>query len=68
MTDPSQPRPELGGRLATAFADKYRDRGYEPQPDAWEGPHAGGLVVFTATKGLAWFDFPSDVTRFRFPG
>lgn len=64
----SPPGLELGGRLATAFADKYRDRGYEPQPDAWEGPHAGGLVVFTPTKGLAWFDFPSDVTRFRFPG
>lgn len=57
---------ELGARLAAAFADKYADRGYKPEPDAWEGPAAGGLVVFTSTKALAWFDFPNDVTRFRF--
>lgn len=64
----SPPGLELGGRLAASFAGKYRDRGYEPQPDAWEGQHAGGLVAFTPTKGLAWFDFPTDVTRFRFGG
>ncbi|MDQ3570679.1 MAG: pyridoxamine 5'-phosphate oxidase family protein [Actinomycetota bacterium] len=66
----SQPAPppgvDLGARLAAAFADKYADRGYEPQPDAWEGPAAGGLVLFTPIKALAWFDFPTDVTRFRF--
>lgn len=57
---------DLGARLAAAFADKYADRGYEPEPDAWEGPAAGGLVVFTPARALAWFDFPNDVTRFRF--
>ncbi len=60
------PGVDLGARLARAYA-KYRDRGYEPKPDAWEGPGAGGLVVFTPTTAVAWFDFPTDVTRFRFP-
>lgn len=61
------PGRDLGARLAAAFADKYADRGYEPEPDAWEGPGAGGLAMFTPAKALAWFDFPNDVTRFRFP-
>lgn len=56
----------LGTRLAAAFAAKYADRGYEPQPDAWEGEAAGGLRVFLPAKAVAWFDFPTDVTRFRF--
>ena len=62
----SPPGLELGGRLSAAFAEKYADRGYQPEPDAWEGPGAGGLAVFTPSKALAWFDFPKDVTRFRF--
>lgn len=57
---------DLGARLAGAYAVKYRDRGYEPKPDAWEGPGAGGLVVFNPTTAIAWFNFPADVTRFRF--
>ncbi len=60
------PGVEFGARLAAAFADKYTDRGYEPKPDAWEGLGAGGLMVFTPTKAVAWFNFPTDVTRFRF--
>ncbi len=60
------PGPDFGARLAAAFAHKYAERGYEPEPDAWEGPGAGGLVVFTPAKAVAWFDFPTDVTRFRF--
>jgi len=62
----SPPGVELGARLAAAFADKYSDRGYEPGADAWEGPAAGGLVVFSPAKAVAWFDFPNDVTRFHF--
>lgn len=63
---PSEPPgSELGARLSAAYA-KYRDLGYEPKADAWEGAGAGGLVVFTPAKALAWFDFPTDVTRFRF--
>lgn len=64
----SPPGLDLGARLAEAFAAKYADRGYEPSPDAWEGPGAGGLRVFTPTTALAWFEFPTDVTRFRFGG
>ena len=62
----ASPGLDFGARLASAFAAKYADRGYKPEPDSWEGPAAGGLRVFTPTKALAWFDFPSDVTRFRF--
>ena len=57
---------EFGGRLAVEFSRKYSDLGYSPKPDSWEGPDAGGLRVFTPMKAMAWFDFPKDVTRFRF--
>lgn len=57
----------LGGRLSAVFAQKYGDRGYAPPPDAWSGDDAGGLAVFTPATGLAWTDFPTDVTRFHFP-
>lgn len=60
------PGPDLGARIAAAFTEKYRDKGYSPPPDAWEGPDAGGLLKFTPVKAMAWFDFPNDVTRFRF--
>jgi nitroimidazol reductase NimA-like FMN-containing flavoprotein (pyridoxamine 5'-phosphate oxidase superfamily) len=60
------PALEFGARLVSAFAVKYSERGYEPQPDSWEGPAGGGLMAFTPVKALAWFDFPTDVTRFRF--
>lgn len=64
---PAQPPGiEFGQRLAADFARKYGSGGYEPEPDSWEGPHAGGLRVFTPAIALAWFDFPTDVTRFRF--
>jgi hypothetical protein len=58
--------PEFGRVLSENFKLKYGSRGYEPGPDAWSGPEAGGLVVFRPRKALAWFDFPNDVTRFRF--
>jgi hypothetical protein len=57
---------ELGGRIAAAMGSKYGEKGYSPEPDAWEGEAAGGLVRFTPSKAMAWFDFPNDVTRFRF--
>ena len=57
---------ETGGRLAAEFGRKYADLGYSPLPDSWEGPDAGGLRVFTPLKAIAWFDFPTDVTRFHF--
>ena len=57
---------ELGERIAAAIGGKYGADGYEPTPDSWEGEDSGGLVVFTPTKAMAWFDFPNDVTRFTF--
>jgi hypothetical protein len=60
------PGPELGAGLAAAFTEKYGGAGYSPEPDAWEGADAGGLLRFTPAKALAWFDFPNDVTRFTF--
>jgi hypothetical protein len=60
------PRLDLGARIAAAISEKYRERGYAPQADAWEGPDAGGLLQFTPVKAMAWFAFPNDVTRFVF--
>lgn len=57
---------ELGGRISEAFRAKYAEQGYTPEPDAWEGPGSGGLRVFTPRTAMAWFDFPGDMTRFRF--
>lgn len=54
-----------GARLAEAFA-KYAADGYAPAPDAWSGPEGGGLRVITPVRALAWFDFPTDCTRFTF--
>lgn len=55
----------LGARLAKAFG-KYHDLDYAPGPDSWSGEDGGGLRVITPRRVLAWFDFPKDVTRFRF--
>ena len=60
------PGPELGARIAAEIGRKYGERGYSPEPDSWEGEGAGGLVRFTPIKAMAWFDFPTDVTRFTF--
>ena len=57
---------ELGGRLVAGLAAKYADLGYSPEPNSREGSDAGGLRVFTSVKAMAWFEFPTDVTRFRF--
>ena len=56
----------FGGRLSHAMSEKYGEHGYSPGPDSWDGPDSGGLRVFTPVKAMAWFDFPTDVTRFRF--
>ena len=56
----------LGTRIATAIGAKYGELGYRPEPDAWSDEIAGGLRVFTPNKALAWFDFPNDLTRYRF--
>ncbi len=58
--------PVLGQRLSVEMIRKYGDLGYTPGPDSWSGPDAGGLALFAPVKALAWFSFPSDLTRFRF--
>ena len=60
------PGRETGARLAAEFGRKYAALGYSPEPGSWEGEDAGGLCVFTPRKAIAWFDFPTDVTRFGF--
>ena len=60
------PGQELGGRLSAGMTAKYGKLGYSPEPDAWDGLDTGGLTVMTPTKAMAWFDFPTDITRFRF--
>lgn len=56
---------DLGARLAAAFG-KYAASGYSPAPDSWSGPDGGGLRVIVPRRVLAWFDFPTDCTRFTF--
>lgn len=57
----------LGERISAEMNRKYADHGYTTTPDAWSGPDAGGLRVFTPAKAMAWFSFPADLTRFHFP-
>ncbi len=54
----------LGLRISEAFA-KYHDDGYAPGADAWASED-GGLRVFTPRVAMAWFNYPSDATRFVF--
>ncbi len=66
-TGPSDPVDEVRGAvIAAEIGRKYGEQGYRPEPSAWSGPDAGGLMVFTPAKALAWFEFPTDLTRFRF--
>jgi len=56
----------LGEAVAAEIGRKYGEFGYAPEQDAWSGADAGGLMIFRPTKALAWFNFPEDLTRFRF--
>jgi nitroimidazol reductase NimA-like FMN-containing flavoprotein (pyridoxamine 5'-phosphate oxidase superfamily) len=57
---PFRPTGELSGRIAAAFAAKYR--GYRPTPDSWD---RGGLYRVEPAVVFAWRDMPS-ATRWRF--
>jgi hypothetical protein len=64
---PSDPiRGELGERLASEYARKYELLGYAPTADAWSGEDAGGMCLLTPEKGIAWSQFPADLTRYVF--
>jgi len=60
------PGVKLGTELSQAISAKYGDQGYAPGPESWNGPDSGGLRVLTPVKAMAWFEFPTDMTRFRF--
>ena len=57
---------ELGHRLAAEYTRKYERLGYAPAADAWSGDDAGGMCVLTPAKGIAWSQFPTDMTRYVF--
>ncbi len=66
-SSPSDPVPvEAGEPIAAEIARKYGEHGYGPEPGSWSGSDAGGLAIFTPVKAMCWFDFPNDLTRFRF--
>jgi len=58
-----RPVPELAVEIAKAYAEKYADRGYAPQPDQW---NEGGLFEIMPHTVLAWTQFTDDPTRFTF--
>ncbi len=58
---------DLGVRISAEMNRKYAAAGYAPGATAWSGDDAGGLCVFSPAKAMAWFAFPTDLTRFRFP-
>ena len=57
------PEPELANQLAAAYAAKYADEGYTPEPNQWEN---GGLFRLVKRRVFAWTQFPKDVTRWVF--
>lgn len=54
----------LGARLASAFEKYHPD--YAPGPGSWAGEQGGGLRMIIPKRALAWFEFPTDCTRFTF--
>jgi hypothetical protein len=56
-----RPSPELGKKLARAYAAKYAGLGYAPRPDQWDG---GGLYEVIPQTALAWTKFTDDPTKF----
>jgi hypothetical protein len=58
-----KPDPAIAGMVSEGYIAKYKDMGYAPSPEMWDG---GGLFIFTPKKVLAWTKFPDDATRWRF--
>jgi nitroimidazol reductase NimA-like FMN-containing flavoprotein (pyridoxamine 5'-phosphate oxidase superfamily) len=56
-----KPAAELALQIAQAYAQKYADRGYAPEPDQWD---EGGLFEITPHTVIAWTQFTDDPTRF----
>lgn len=60
-----RPSPELAGRLAAAYAAKYRAQGYAPEPETWD---EGGLFEIAPRTVIAWTSFTDDPTKFILDG
>jgi hypothetical protein len=58
-----KPSPEFGTRLSQEYKRKYKDLGYAPEPNSWDG---GGLFVFIPRQCIAWTKFNEDPTKFIF--
>jgi hypothetical protein len=58
-----KPSPELGQKLSQEYKKKYKDFGYAPEPNTWDG---GGLFVFTPRQCIAWTSFTENPTKFVF--
>lgn len=56
----------LGHRISAEFRRKYGPLGYAPDPGAWSGEDAGGMLIFKPAIVLSWTEFPRDATRFLF--
>lgn len=56
-----KPAAELALQIARAYAHKYTDRGYAPEPDQWD---EGGLFEIKPQTVIAWTQFTDDPTRF----
>jgi nitroimidazol reductase NimA-like FMN-containing flavoprotein (pyridoxamine 5'-phosphate oxidase superfamily) len=56
-----KPAAELAVQIAQAYAHKYADRGYAPEPDQWD---EGGLFEIKPQTVIAWTQFTNDPTRF----
>ena len=59
-----RPPKELGLRLAGAYAGKYAELGYSPEPTQWDD---GGLFEIVPRVILAWTKFSEDPTKFTLP-
>lgn len=60
------PPPELAAKLVQEFERKYggTDWDYHPALDQWA---EGGLWAMRPRKVIGWSQFPTTVTRWRFP-
>ena len=59
-----RPPKELGLRLTGAYAVKYAELGYSPEPTQWDD---GGLFEIAPRVILAWTKFSEDPTKFTLP-
>lgn len=58
-----KPERELAERLAAALGAKYGPK-YVPEPDTWD---QGGLYRLHLKVAFGWSEFPTTMTRWRFP-